>query len=237
MKNNVTIAGVEIYQDDQGRYNLNALHKSSGNDLSKAPAQWLRLKGTQELIEELTDMQIHTSLVNSVKGGVEQGTFVHELLAVSYAGWISASFQLKVNQAFIDSKKPKQEIALPETYLEALKALVVSEEEKILIAHERDEAIRTKAMIGSKREATAMAKASAESKRAKALEIKLDESNEYATLKRMEIYYKRSFSWRLLKKSSIELGLPMMKAQDANYGEVNTYHKDVWKSVYNLEIK
>lgn len=126
---------------------------------------------------------------------------------------------------------------LPETYLEALKALVISEEEKILITHERDEAIRTKAMIGSKREATAMAKASAEVKKVKALEIKLDQSNEYATLKRMEIYYKRSFAWRLLKKASIELGKPMMKAQDENYGEVNSYHNDVWKHVYNLEIK
>lgn len=126
MKNNVTIAGVEIYRDEQGRYNLNALHRSSGNDSSKAPAQWLRLKGTQELIEELTDMQIHTSLVNSVKGGVEQGTFAHELLAVSYAGWISASFQLKVNQAFIDSKKTNNEFQLPQTFSEAL-----------LLAHEQ----------------------------------------------------------------------------------------------------
>jgi len=39
-----TIAGIEITTDDQGRFNLNALHRASGNDPAKAPAQWLRNK-------------------------------------------------------------------------------------------------------------------------------------------------------------------------------------------------
>ena len=39
-----------------------------------------------------------------VHGGEESGTYAHELLAVSYAGWISPAFQLRVNQAFIDSR-------------------------------------------------------------------------------------------------------------------------------------
>lgn len=190
------------------------------------------LRRVEDEIDDLGGCEIFASHGNDVK---YYNLTMDQMMLVGMRE--SKAVRKNVLARLKEIEKPKQEIALPETYLEALKALVVSEEEKILIAHERDEAIRTKAMIGSKREATAMAKASAESKRAKALEIKLDESNEYATLKRMEIYYKRSFSWRLLKKSSIEMGLSMLKAQDANYGEVNTYHKDVWKSVYNLEIK
>ncbi|TXE25875.1 KilA-N domain-containing protein [Serratia ureilytica] len=89
------IAGVLISTDDEGRFNLNALHKASGLGANKAPAQWLRTNAAQELVQEVTDMQICTSPIHSIKGGPNQGTFAHELLAVEYAGWISPAFRLK----------------------------------------------------------------------------------------------------------------------------------------------
>ncbi|WP_235896028.1 phage antirepressor KilAC domain-containing protein [Yersinia alsatica] len=52
-------------------------------------------------------MQICTSPLDSVKGGLAQGTFAHELLAIEYAGWISPSYRLKVNQTFLDYKAGK----------------------------------------------------------------------------------------------------------------------------------
>lgn len=117
LMNSVVIANIEITRDPSGRYNLNALHRASGSQEEKAPAKWIRNKSTQELIAELEKEtgQICTVSIEGRNGG----TFAHELLAISYAGWISAAFQLKVNQAFLDSRKPKQ-IAIPQTLSEAL---------------------------------------------------------------------------------------------------------------------
>ena len=103
------IAGISITFDKEGRYNLNALHKASGGEKKNNPSYWLSLQGTQELIleleQQLSDTEISVSVVQSIKGGLNQGTFAHELLAVSYAGWISPKFQLLVNQVFLDYKK------------------------------------------------------------------------------------------------------------------------------------
>lgn len=123
-----TLNGVELPIDDASRINLNALHKSSKTGQGKDPSHWLRLKGTTELIEalkseldhcpdqlyrsvqleyrseELEDERSKPELLVSVPGQYG-GTFAHELLALSYAGWIKPSFQLKVNQIFLDYKR------------------------------------------------------------------------------------------------------------------------------------
>ncbi|WP_052437564.1 KilA-N domain-containing protein [Haemophilus influenzae] len=106
MKNQIILANEVIALDEHGRISLNTLHKLSGTGKEKQPALWLRLNGTQELIAELdrsTDLKI--APITVIKGGLEQGTYAHELLAVSYAGWISPRFQLQVNQAFLDSHR------------------------------------------------------------------------------------------------------------------------------------
>lgn len=103
-----TIVGIEINTDEQGRFNLNALHKASGESASKAPNEWLRNESTKRLITELTgNSPLGQDVIISQRGGTTPGTFADELLAVSYAGWISPGFQLKVNQVFIDYRTGK----------------------------------------------------------------------------------------------------------------------------------
>ena len=124
MSNLPTIADVAITQDEEGRFNLNALHRASGLGANKAPAQWLRTKQAQDIVSEVENQTVQICIVT--KEGKNGGTFAHELLAISYAGWISPSFQLKVNQVFLDFKSGKlAQPQLPQNYEEALEHLLV----------------------------------------------------------------------------------------------------------------
>lgn len=67
----------------------------------------------------------------------------------------------------------------------------------------------------------------------KSLQIRLDESKDWYSVKRMEKLNKgMSFDWRMLKRESERLGIEVKKVFDQNYGEVNAYHRDVWESLY-----
>ncbi|MBW5407130.1 KilA-N domain-containing protein [Morganella morganii] len=58
-------------------------------------------------------MALGRNVIIVVNGGVSPGVFAHELIAVSYAGWIHPDFRLDVNQAFIDFKSGNSELKLP----------------------------------------------------------------------------------------------------------------------------
>lgn len=65
------------------------------------------------------------------------------------------------------------------------------------------------------------------------LQIELDQSKEYITIKRMEkLNPTEHFNWRLLKKESERLHKPSKDVFDANYGNVKAYHVSVWESLY-----
>jgi phage regulator Rha-like protein len=96
-------------------------------------------------------------------------------------------------------------------------------------------AIATKAEIGNRREATAMNTASQAVKQVKKLEVELDRSKDYCTIKRMEmLYHGQKFNWRLLKGASTDLGIEPQDVFDANYGTVKAYHIDAWQEAYAI---
>ena len=123
----------------------------------------------------------------------------------------------------------------PTTYIEALQALIESEKAKQHAEQLAAIAIATKAEIGSRREATAMNTASQAVKKANELEVQLDQSKQYCTIKRMEMLnHGQKFDWRLLKSVSQDMQIPTTDVFDANYGTVKAYHKDVWAEAYAL---
>jgi len=142
------IAGIEIHTDDQGRFNLNALHKAHIalnphlHKNTKQPADWLKLEGTKELINEFSNSEdLRSSPIDS-KSGRYGGTFVHEILAISYAGWISPRFQIQVNQVFLNYKSGRLAPAPQPVQLsrfDILKIAMEAEEENQRLSIQLDE--------------------------------------------------------------------------------------------------
>lgn len=129
-----------------------------------------------------------------------------------------------------DKQKPKHPSWVDTLPIEARIAIEA-------VVAQRNEAVATKAEIGHRREATAMNTASQAIKKANKLEIELDQSRLYCTIKRMKMLtHGEKFSWRELKSAAVEMELPPKEVFDANYGTVKAYHRDVWKEVYALDF-
>lgn len=126
------IAGVEIPVDSEGRYNLNALHRASGGGKHKAPNKWLENQQAQEFVIAVKSQTPNSGsgkesntyeVLKIINGGNAPGTFAHELIAVEYAGWISPSFRIKVNQTFIDYRTGKLQATLNPANLSRLQLI------------------------------------------------------------------------------------------------------------------
>lgn len=67
------------------------------------------------------------------------------------------------------------------------------------------------------------------------LQQELDYSKDWLSIKRVATMNGvdwKTFDWRKLKEKGLEMGYSVKKIFDANYGEVNTYHREVWEAVY-----
>ena len=86
----------------------------------------------------------------------------------------------------------------------------------------------------SKLKAERQRRMQAEQERA-ALEEALDRSKEWYSIKRVAALNGvswKTFDWRRLKAFGELQGCPVRKIFDANYGEVNVYHRSIWAMAY-----
>ena len=123
----------------------------------------------------------------------------------------------------LQASQPSYMIADP---IERAKKWIEEEKQKQLAIQERDHAIATKAEIGSRREATAMGRLSAKVKEVEKLKTQLDSSTGFATIKKVQALTGGTYDTYKLRRYSKANGLEIQKAEDANYGSVNSYHKD-----------
>ena len=117
----------------------------------------------------------------------------------------------QVRKYFIDCEKRLKTIA-PSSYKEAVKQLLEQLEENERLEQQNNN-----------------------------LQIQLDESKDYYSIKRVAFLNNiswKTLDWRKLKRESNFQGRDIVKIFDANYGEVNTYHRSVWEAIYpNLILK
>lgn len=118
----------------------------------------------------------------------------------------------------------------------AARAWAEQYERRMIAEAQRDEAIRTKAQIGSRREATAMATASAAVRKVNELEDELGRGKQFKAVKSIPWLLEEfepskgmySVVGKLLKKLSAEMGYSVVKLVVPDYPDgINAYHVDV----------
>lgn len=92
----LSIVGVKVRQDSEGRFSLNDLHKAAGKHKRHSPNYFLENQGTRDIISSLET----TGNPVFKKEGRNGGTYVCKELVYSYAMWISAEFSLQVIRAY-----------------------------------------------------------------------------------------------------------------------------------------
>ncbi|MFB5077465.1 Rha family transcriptional regulator [Raoultella sp. C349492] len=149
----------------------------------------------------------------------------------------SAVLRMKVIKHIYKLEEQINRRALPSSYKEALLALVQAETEKEQIAFERDQAVETKAWIGEKREATAMATASVAVRAKNKLAERLGESKNYAAIIPVEKKLNQKFKWQPLRKWCQENGVVPHKVDDPRFGSVKSWPREAWLAVHGVDLR
>ena len=122
--------------------------------------------------------------------------------------------------------------------LDILNIAMQSEKGRLLAIEQRDHAIQTKAHIGDKKVATAVATASAKSRENNKLRALMGEATQSASI--IAVQNKtgcKTYQWRALKNYCTGAGL--LTGKSFNPGlqmEVNTYPAEAWLEVYGIDL-
>ncbi|CAL11890.1 phage-like protein [Yersinia enterocolitica] len=101
----VSVNGVSVRIDEEGRYNLNDLHTAAVANgeatESQRPSVFLRSAQIKRFVKALEAKAQKSALETNqplrvIKGGDEPGVWGVELLAIRYAAWIKPEFEIEV---------------------------------------------------------------------------------------------------------------------------------------------
>lgn len=202
--------GQVISRRDDGFINLTQMCQANGKRLDV----FMKTQKTKDYIECLENS--HQTVVVYSEEGVNGGTWGHPSLAINLARWISPEFAVWCDGHIFNLMSGNVVIAqpqLPQTYLEALKALVASEE-RLMLAQAEVEVLE---------EAN------------QALSEAVDELFNYSSIIRIAKFNgisEEHFKWHRLKTVSAQLGLEIKRVPCARFGTKNLYSHDAWRVAY-----
>lgn len=128
---------------------------------------------------------------------------------------------------------------LPADYIGALEHLLASKRAEQLAIEERDNAVATKAEIGSRREATAMATASAAVRQVQKLKDDLGLGTRQAAILAVEKAVGRKFGvsgYVPLRRWCKDRGITAPKVFHPTYGFVRCWPAGAWMEVYQIDL-
>ncbi|HHT0259001.1 TPA: ORF6N domain-containing protein [Raoultella planticola] len=126
---------------------------------------------------------------------------------------------------------------LPMSYEEALEDLLVKVKENRIITEQRDRAIKEKLWIADKREATAMATASAAVRAKNKLAERVGEGKNYAAIIPVEKRLNQKFKWQPLRKWCRENGVEPHEVDDPRFGTVKSWPREAWLAVHGVDLR
>lgn len=195
------------------------------------------IKRTQTIttleIAEMMDME-HSKIIRKLEGGSDRRGFVQ----------ILTDTQMGVSDYFIPSAykdasgKENKCYKLTRLGCDFLANKFTGEKGVIFTAkyvkrfHEMEDALKPKF---PKTYIEALEELLESEKQKEQLRLELDRSKDWYSIKRVAALNGvdwKIFDWRKLKSTGATMGYEVKKIFDANYGEVNTYHREVWEAVY-----
>ena len=208
----------------------------------------------RSVIDIFGDGVIQVNPIQDALGRTQNVAFTHEsattYLIANGNTETSKNLNKKIHAEILPElrKTGRYEVEAPSKTQQVLDVILMLQNDLAIEKNLRLEAERTKAMIGDKKVATAMATASAASRKVKVLKRKnqaLEEENQtfkkkaeeesmFVTVLVMEAKHKRTFAWLPLKKASIANGFEIKKVLCPRFGTANAYHKEVWQHVYGI---
>ncbi|EOT7804368.1 MULTISPECIES: Rha family transcriptional regulator [Pseudomonas] len=172
------------------------------------------------------------------RGYTESFHLDRELTETLVTGY-SIPLRHKVIRRLHELEEQVAQPAIPQTLPEALRLAADLAEECQQLAAERDHAVKTKAQIGSRREAQAMAKASSAVRQVQRLNDELGHGTRFATVTAVEIAAGEKFpinAYVPLRKWCQTYGIQPEDVPDRRYGKVKAWPAAAWLAVYGIDL-
>lgn len=168
---------------------------------------WVKRRFNECDAEEKVDYDLLPKIEEQVSGAKHSIDYVIKLDTAKEMAMLEKNVIGKqVRKYFIEVDKRYKENIMPKDFPSALRAYADEVERRQIAEQEKEK-----------------------------LQIELDYSKDWFSIKRvakMNGVDWKIFDWRNLKSVGLEMGYEVKKIFDANYGEVNTYHREVWEACY-----